>query len=66
METPPDALDPTAREILTPERADSRLFKGLLRMNHQADRALVIGAAPSALDMDSAGESVFDERSECD
>ena len=32
METPPDELERTAREILTPQEADSRLFKGLIRM----------------------------------
>jgi hypothetical protein len=42
METPPDEVERTAREILTPEEADSRLFKGLLRMIHQADLSLVM------------------------
>ena len=42
METPPDELERTAREILTPEEADSRLFKGLIRMIHKADLALVM------------------------
>jgi hypothetical protein len=42
METPPDELERTAREILTPQEADSRLFKGLIRMIHQADSELVM------------------------
>ncbi len=42
METPPDEIDRTAREILTSEEADSRLFKGLIRMIHETDRALVM------------------------
>jgi hypothetical protein len=35
-------LERTAREILTPQEADSRLFKGLIRMIHQADSELVM------------------------
>jgi hypothetical protein len=42
METPPDELERTVREILTPKEADSRLFKGLIRMIHEADWALVM------------------------
>jgi len=42
METPPDELERTARAILTPEEAGSRLFKGLIRTIHQADLALVM------------------------
>src|ERR1035438_8495779 len=63
METPPDELERTAREILTPQEADSRLFKGLLRMIHQPDFSLVM-ELPRAHGYGSPrGESVHDERS---
>jgi hypothetical protein len=35
METPPDALERTARAILTSEEAGSRLSKSLIRMMHR-------------------------------
>jgi hypothetical protein len=41
METPPDRLEPTLRIILTPKEARSRLFRGLVSMIHEADRALI-------------------------
>ena len=41
METPPDRLEPTLRIVLTPEEARSRLFRGLVSMIHEADRALI-------------------------
>ena len=63
METPPDELDRTAREILTPEEANSRLFKGLLRMIHQADFALVMELRRARGFGTPRGEDVCDERS---
>jgi hypothetical protein len=42
METPPDELHKTVQTILTPEEADSSLFKGLIRTIQQADFELVM------------------------
>jgi len=41
METPPDQLEHTLGIILTPKEARSRLFRGLVRMIHEADGALI-------------------------
>jgi len=63
METPPDELDRTAREILTPKEAGSRLFKGLVRMIHQADCALVMELRRAYRMGGLAGERDCDKRS---
>jgi hypothetical protein len=58
METPPDELERTVREILTPKEADSRLFKGLIRMIHEADWALVMELRRAHQMGGASGESV--------
>jgi hypothetical protein len=63
METPPDELERTAQAILTPKEADSRLFKGLVRMVQQADLALVMELRRAHRMGGLGGESVGNERS---
>jgi hypothetical protein len=63
METPSHELQRTAREILTPEEADSRLVKGLLRMIHHADLALVMELRRAHGLGSLSGESGGDKRS---
>ena len=63
METPPDALDKTVQTILTPEEADSRLFKGLIRTIHQADFEVVMDLRKAYRRGGLAGEFKSDELS---
>jgi hypothetical protein len=63
METPPDALERTARAILTSEEAGSRLSKSLIRMIHQADLALAVELRRAHRGSGLPGADDHDERS---
>ena len=42
MRTPPDQLERTARRVLTPKEAKSKLYRDLIKMIHEADFALAM------------------------
>ncbi len=65
METPPDRLKHTLRIILTPEEMRSRLFRGLVNMVHEADRALIEELRKAHGFGEIAGENFRQTKPEC-